>query len=162
VAKGKANRAALELRIVGRRLPGLRFCEREPVYVGVQRQRRAEVVDLVPGDVDEACFSLAVKVVTDGADGGMDFRGPFVHGRRGERFLYLSWGYVGPGGAFEMFRRAKLHLSTIDEGDIARALASGAAITGALDLTGKRGAPLCAAVRPPSIAWRVDAPADGV
>ena len=39
-------------------------------------------------------------------EGAIDFGGPFVHGRKGERFLYLSWGAVDPD--FEMFRRAKL------------------------------------------------------
>ena len=41
------------------------------------------------------------------------FRGPAVHGKRGERFLYLTWGDVGPAGEFAMFRRAKLMFADI-------------------------------------------------
>ncbi len=102
----------LAVRIVGQRLPGLRCGGRTGVHVGVQRGR--EVVALVPGDVTAAVFELTVGVVT-GRDGRPDFRGPFVHGRPGERFLYLSWGEVGTAGRFEMFRRAKLHLSALSE-----------------------------------------------
>jgi hypothetical protein len=78
-----------------------------------------------------------------------------VHGKRGERFIYLSWGSVADGGTFEMFRRAKLHLSVLDPGEVERALANGATIKGSLGLTGAKGGPICASVRPPVIQWRV-------
>jgi hypothetical protein len=83
-----------------------------------------------------------------------------VHGRRGERFLYLSWGDVADGRRFEMFRRAKLHLSVLDPRDVAQAVATGATIEAALDLTDAKGGPLCASIRPPTITWRVGAVAD--
>ena len=81
------------------------------VHVGVQR--RSEPVELVPGDADTAQWDLEVEVVS-GADGGADFRGPEVHGKRGERFIYLTWGEVGTHVAFAMFRRAKLMLNRVD------------------------------------------------
>ena len=73
-----------------------------------------------------------------------------MHGRPGGRFLYLSWGGVGPDGHRAMFRRAKLMLDP----DLL-ATAAGATLTGALGLTMADGTPVCAAVRPPRIAWTV-------
>jgi len=145
--------STLTVRIVGDRLPGLRFGEAQAVHVGVQR--RAEVVDLVPGDAERAVFDLAVDLVA-APDGGRDFRGPFVHGRRGGRFLYLSWGDVDAAGTFSMFRRAKLHLADIDPHTLDAALAEGAALQATLDLTDECGGPRCATVRPPAVTWSAD------
>jgi hypothetical protein len=146
------SRTTVGLRIVGHRPPGLAWSCYQGVHVGVQR-RPGEVVGLVSGDADEAVFDLAMDVVRD--DQGIDFRGPFVQGRRGERFLYLSWGEVGPGGGFEMFRRAKLHLAPLAEPETAGSLGPGTRVEASLELTDARGGPVCAAVRPPRIHWRV-------
>jgi Family of unknown function (DUF5990) len=148
-----AGRTTVGLRIVGHRLPGLQWTCYESIHLGVQQRRAATPPTLVRGDADEAIFDLTVDLVTD--DQGTDFRGPFVQGRRGQRFVYLSWGQVGPGGAFEMFRRAKLHLSALAEQDVAHAAATGATIEATLDLTDAHGGPLCATVRPPRVHWRL-------
>jgi Family of unknown function (DUF5990) len=81
-----------------------------------------------------------------------------VQGKRGERFLYLSWGQLAPDGAFEMFRRAKLYLSALPEPVVTGAVRAGSGIEAVLDLTDERGSPLCAAVRPPRVQWRVSPP----
>ncbi|HJV08619.1 MAG TPA: DUF5990 family protein, partial [Acidimicrobiales bacterium] len=97
--------SSLLVRIEGVNLPGRNWGPYENVHVGVQR--KAEPVDLVPGDATQATWELAIET-----DGG-DFRGPHVQGKRGERFLYLTWGAVGAGGTFTMFRRAKLMLAAV-------------------------------------------------
>lgn len=145
----------LRVRLVGTGLPGRRFGDREHVHVGVQRGR--EVEQLVPGDAACAEFELEVSLVH--TEDGTDFRGPYVQGRRGERFLYLSWGVRPPGGDFAMFRRAKLHLSTWEPELVADALANDLLIEGSLNLSDSCGAPLCASVRPPVITWRLAQPA---
>lgn len=82
-------------------------------------------------------------------DEGRDFRGPAVHGKRGERFLYLTWGTVS-GDEFTMFRRAKLMLSE------APADVSGdQALVATVALTDEKGLPRCARVRAPHIQWSV-------
>ena len=86
-------------------------------------------------------------------NGEVDFRGPYVHGRRGDWFLYLSWGTVDDVGAFAMFRRAKLMLGAVDRTVIRTANRSGYRLVGTLSLTGGDGGPRCAAVLPPAIAW---------
>ena len=135
-------------------LPGIAKPAYEAVHVGVQRKR--EVAGLVAGDAPEACWDLQVEVVP-GRDGGLDFRGPWVQGKPGERFVYLSWGEVGEDGAFSMFRRAKIWLGTIGEERLRQAIASSAVVEGRLPLTDSRGGPLCASVRPPTIEWSLTA-----
>ncbi|GGN62770.1 hypothetical protein GCM10010112_21310 [Actinoplanes lobatus] len=122
------------------------------VEVGVQR--RTEVVDRVPVHADRAVWELDVDT-RDMGEGLVDVGGPWVHGRPGARFLYLSWGATGD-GSFAMFRRAKLMFGDIP-GDLLHAALSGdRVLVGRLGLTGRDGGPLCARVRPPDIAWTVE------
>jgi hypothetical protein len=140
----------LRIRIEGANLPGRAFGEHEHVHVAVQC--RSVAVDAVPGDAAEAVFEFDVDVLP-GDDGGWDFRGPYVHGRRGERFLYLTWGDLPRGGDFAMFRRAKLHLSCLDAALVTAAAAPAHRLVARLALTDARGGPRCASVRPPAITW---------
>ena len=91
-------------------------------------------------------------VTTD--DGGLDFRGPAVHGKRGERFLYLTWGEVPSDGSFLMFRRAKLMLGAVDPDLVKSAERSGAVLVATIDLTDATGGPRCARVDEPALVWR--------
>jgi hypothetical protein len=134
------------VRIAGTNLPGRSWGGYENIHVGVQR--KAEPVDLVPGDAGEARWELDVNLTEDG-----DFRGPHVQGRRGDRFVYLAWGTVGPGGIFTMFRRAKLMLAAIDPAVLDAACEPGNALHATLSLTAADGGPRCASVRPPAISW---------
>ncbi|MDI1463398.1 DUF5990 family protein [Catellatospora sp. KI3] len=137
------------VRIIGRQLPGASCAGVDGVRVGVQRDR--DVEQWVPADGEQAVFEFDVTVV-DTAD-GPDFRGPYVHGRRGERFLYLVWSHASTGLPV-MFRRAKLQLAPVAELLVQRPDVR-AAVTGTLPLTGRDGTPVCASVRPPWIEWTV-------
>lgn len=145
----------MHVRIVGVDLPGRDWGDPRPdgvcyenVHVGVQHKR--DVVELRPADAAEATWDLELDVVTK--DDELDFRGPYVQGKRGERFLYLSWGTLA-GSDFSMFRRAKLMLDAVDAAVIRDADRSGKRLLGSLGLTGGDGGPRCAAVRPPTIEW---------
>jgi hypothetical protein len=146
----------VEVVIEGVNLPG-RDCGvaegYDNVHVGVQRGK--EVVDLHPGDAPSARWSFDL-VDRDLPDGSVDFGGPFAQGRRGDRFIYLSWGTVDGDGAFTMFRRAKLMLAAIDPTVIAAARRPGTRLVGRLGLTGGDGTPRCAALRPPGIDWSAE------
>ncbi|GGZ21261.1 hypothetical protein GCM10010387_12860 [Streptomyces inusitatus] len=137
---------ALTLRITGRELPGSVCGEWTDVHIGTQRGREPD--QLVRADAAEAVFEIPLSTVT-AADGGVDFRGPHVQGRRGARFVYLTWGELPPGGEFAVFRRAKLFLADLPEA----AIASGGTAETAVALTDSQGLPLCAALRPPLISW---------
>jgi hypothetical protein len=109
------------------------------VTVGVQRG--TGVVDQHPADGAEIRWSLEARL-----DRG-HLRGPYVHGRPGARFLYLSW---ADGGGV-MFRRAKLMLDEVPADVLVGA--DGSHLVGRLSLSMPDGSPLCAAVRPPVIQW---------
>jgi len=148
------------VRVEGHTLPG-RSCAPaggEPegyanVHVGVQR--RTEVVELVPGDAEEAVWSFEVttRAVEDDGGLGIDVGGPYAQGPKGDRFFYLSWGTVDGEGRFTMFRRAKLLVADIPP-DLLRQAATGTGtLVARLGLTDPSGNPICARVRPPAITW---------
>ena len=145
----------MQVIIQGTDLPGLTFCDPagaalSNVQVGVQIGR--EPHDLVPGDAATARWELDLTVATH-EDGSLDFKGPAVHGKRGDRFLYLTWGNVDHNGGFEMFRRAKLMLNRIDPELVRAAQSSHLPLVGTVRLTDRRGGPRCARVDPPDLVW---------
>jgi Family of unknown function (DUF5990) len=144
--------ASVPVRIVGRRLPGSSWSGRHGIHVGVQCG--TEVLGLVTGDAADAVFDIDVEVVADGS-GEPDFRGPYVHGRRGERFVYMSWGEVDDQGTFAMFRRLRLHLAPLLEQCSSESVLAATKIQAVLELTDTRGRPLAASVRPPWVTWRI-------
>lgn len=121
-------------------MPGRRCGSHDNVHVGLQVGSRPE--GLVAGDAIEAEWSTEVRVICH--DDGRDFRGPAVHGKRGERFLYLTWGECD-GRDFAMFRRAKLMLDDLpaDSGEV----------TVHVSLTDRHGMPSCARLRDPAVRW---------
>jgi hypothetical protein len=148
----------VQLRIEGFDLPG-RSCGPSPdvpagyrnVHVGVQRRnRRDDLLDLIPGDASSASWTLECTVVRSPT--GVDIRGRYVQGPPGGRFVYLSWGTVDDDDAFTLFRRAKLWLDAVPPPVLATAVESGL-LVGRLRLTDRKGKPVCAAVRPPAIEW---------
>jgi hypothetical protein len=138
--------------IEGHDLPGRRFLSdgTQLTNVHVAVQVRTQPHDPVRGDATTARWQLAVGLVTGDAP---DFRGPAVHGRRGERFIYLTWGEVDADGGFAMFRRAKLMLDRIDPDLIGRAAAEDRALVGRVQLSDGHGCPRCARVDPPAVSW---------
>jgi hypothetical protein len=135
---------SIRLSIHADRFPGLECGPQRGIGVGLQVGR--DVVDAVPGDSREATWNAVIERKDDG-----DWRGPAVHGKRGERFLYLSWQETTPNGP-SMFRRAKLRLDGVPAQVAEEAAASGE-LHARLGLTDARGGPLCASVLPPRIRW---------
>jgi hypothetical protein len=152
----------MEIRIEASDLPGIAcgpsvdFPGYTNIHVGVQRRDKpAELLDLHPGDAPSAVWVLECRANVTPA--GVDVSGSHVQGRRGARFIYLSWGMVAGAGEFSMFRRAKLMFDAIDAEVVDAAARSGLLIA-RLGLTDAKGHPLCAAVRPPLIEWSAARP----
>gem|GEM_PF-879834 len=76
-------------------------------------------------------FSLTQRA---GADGEPDFAGPFVHGPRGGRFIYLSWRNAN--GAYA--QRFKFMLAGIPANRIAAARAGGHPLIGTVTIDQQR------------------------
>ena len=140
--------------IEGHDLPGAEFVsDGVPLHnVHVAVQIGKEPVGLVRGDADSARWVIEVRTIE--ADGRVDLRAPAVHGRKGERFLYLTWGDVGADDSFGMFRRAKLMIGDIEPEMLAAATRDDGVLVASLSLTDERGGPRCARVKPPVISWR--------
>jgi hypothetical protein len=146
--------AAVLVQLRARDLPGRRFAGHTNVHVGLQRGRRSsrrepgsEVEQRWAGDAEHARWELVVTVTGD------DLRGPHVHGRRDDRYVYLSWIDVAPDGTATMFRRARLMFASVPRDVLAAAARPGWRLVGELPLTDRSGQPLDGAVRPPAIAW---------
>lgn len=143
----------MEIIIDGHNLPGRTFRSAgvpiHNVHVGIQI--RKDPAELVAADATSARWTVDVRV--EPVDGGLDFTGPAVHGVRGERFLYLTWGDLGDDGSFAMFRRAKLMLNRIDRALVRRAVDEQLALRASIDLTDGYGGPRCARVDPPHLSW---------
>ncbi|MFW5473421.1 DUF5990 family protein [Knoellia sp. CPCC 206450] len=139
----------MDVRIIGEPLPP-RVVAGHRVLVGLQRGREVETPRPVEGSTMTFDATFDVVVTPD----GVDLRGPWVQGRRGDRFLYLSWGH-DDGNGFVMVRRAKLMLGVLDPVDLVDA-SDDALLVGRLSLVDADGGPVCAAVRPPAIRWTLE------
>ena len=126
--------------------PGRTFASYRDVHVGVQVGR--EVVSLVPGDTAAPVWALDVRYYGD-------FRGPAVHGKKGDRFLYVFW-VDRVAGIDRGFRRGKLMLDRIEPGLVTEAVEGGRTLVATVSLTDEKGAPRCARYDPPAITWSVE------
>ena len=152
------SRRLMLVEIVGTHLPGRR-CGPNPageryqnIHVGIGVNR--EPLDLVAGDAEAARWRVEVRTPRL-ETGELDFRGRFVHGHRGDRFLYLNWGDVTSAGEFKLFRRAKIILSEIPAGLVEQAQATATPLACTVSLTDRKGWPVCARLRPPALVWRL-------
>ena len=150
----------MKIRIEGRELPG-QICGPGPdapsghtgVHVGVQRRGNPnEILDSVPGDAAAANWTIDCNIRR--INGGVDVTGPYVQGRPGGRFIYLSWlSDQGPGPC-GMFRRGKIRLDSLPEPVVAHALAGGP-IAVRIRLTDDQGGPACASIGRADATWRI-------
>ncbi len=121
-------------------LPGVRFDGRTAVRLGIQRGQ--EVIDDVPADTSQVTFTLPLCVEQNAKTGQPNFIGPFAHGTPQERFLYLCWG-EWKDGAWDGFRRAKVHLKHLTWDQVEAALRQGKPIEFSFDMTDAKGGPAC-------------------
>ncbi|HSF23333.1 MAG TPA: DUF5990 family protein [Blastocatellia bacterium] len=142
----------LTIEVVCTELPGIKFADYEPVYLGIQKG--VDVIEAVPGDTKRVVFKPVFRIAKQ-ADGSPNFLGPFAQGTPQQRFFYLSWGVMHQDHRFEMFRRAKIHLSHLRWDQVRKAMSKGAPLKATLKLTGTKGDPVCGSVRSANIVWKV-------
>ncbi|HSB12279.1 MAG TPA: DUF5990 family protein [Blastocatellia bacterium] len=160
MSEARSGNEELTIEVVCRHLPGIRFDDShnpagvvyEPVHLGIQKGN--EVTGAVPGNRKTVIFRPAFKIGKQ-PDGSPNFLGPFAKGKPSERFFYLSWGVVDNAGHFAMFRRAKIHLNHLSWEPIRDAISSNRPIRVIIDMTDKKGGPLCASVRRDRADWQI-------
>lgn len=114
-------------------------------------QAKGGEVDPVPA-TSTTTFEFQIEV-TSAAGGAVDFRGDFVNGRRGDRFVYLSWGAANETEPFVMFARAKIKLSDIPAELLDTALGDGIVLECRLAATNEKGQPASGTIKPPALSW---------
>ena len=125
-----------------------------PVHLGIQRDEAIE--QATPADSKRIVFRPVLRVRRN-ADGSANFLGPYAHGPRAERFIYLNWVVVRGGVPGQRPGRIKLHLNHIDWAHAERAAANDKPIKVTLELTGAKGKPVFASVRPGAARWEYPA-----
>ncbi len=126
-------------------------CATIPTSHRLGLQRGTEIADLAPDEASQHVFAVPIEPVRR-ADGSLDWRGPYVHGKLGERFVYLVWSRSDSIGRPEMVGRAKIGLGHLTWDDVARA-GDGGGLAATLALSCPNGAPVTATLKPPHIAW---------
>lgn len=136
----------------GRRCnPALDHGPYEDIHVGVGRY--TDPLGLVPGDSQDIQWHVPVRVVIRGSE--LDFRGPQVDGRRGDRHIYLNWMNREPDGELKLFRRGKVMLEGIDPSLVERAESTGAPLTCTVTLTNAKGHPTTARFWASDLNWHL-------
>jgi hypothetical protein len=120
----------------------------------VQGRDQGDLLGACSGEAASAVWTFPATTVRTQA--GLDLKGPYIHGRPGGRFIYLSWGTLDDSGASTMVMRAKLMLHAVDPATLEAARKYGRLIA-RLKLTDDQGNPRCAAIRPPLIDWAASA-----
>ncbi|MCC6441831.1 MAG: hypothetical protein IT210_00075 [Armatimonadetes bacterium] len=145
----------------GRREMALRiFCVRppQPQKAGAEFGLQAKDHRLTAGSLQpdgSLLFETRAQVRPHPENGLVDFAGPFIHGRLGQRFLYLSL-RSDPAlpGVYE--RRMKVPLPSIAWEPLHRASQEGCSLSGAVQGTGKDGGLNCGSVRLLGGGWSVE------
>jgi hypothetical protein len=141
----------LTIEIVCTDLPGLEWEGRGDLHLGLQDGD--ELKEAVPANVERVTFRPVLRVRKH-TDGSANFLGPFAHGPRTGRFIYLIWALLeGQPPAGRMIGRVKVLLGHIGWGDVQRALARRRPIKVTLALTDKKGRPAFAAIPPDRAKW---------
>lgn len=136
----------MRIRIEGTDLPGHR-----DLHVGVQRG--TEVVEQISTDTPEVTWEF--EITSRDVDGSVDVGGPWVHGRRGERFLYLCWG-TKTGDRFVRSGRTKLMFGDVPADALHGAHDGAGVLVGRVGLTDSQGSPRYARIPAPDLAWALE------
>ena len=126
------------------------FAESHGVLFGLQS---GKAVKAPVSASKTTAFDLEIQIVCEGSE--IDFKGGQVQGRKGDRFVYLSWGLPGQDQQFTMFARAKIKLAGIPEDIRERAVKSGELLVCELQATNHKGEPASGTIKPPAVVWRV-------
>jgi len=150
----KTPKPTVRVRLVCEGLPADRFEGFDGRrHVQVELQTKAGFEAGTPAGKDALAWTTEITVKS-GPDGAPDFAGPAVHGKRGERFFYLSWS-SGRVGQCERFRRMKVHLRDLTAAQVAKAVKTDGTLVARVHAVAKDGGPACASVSLLDSGWKL-------
>ena len=133
-------------------LPGRHVGGSSTMRLGIQKGK--DVIDDVVADGEALTFPCVLRVERNTETGKPNFLGPYAQGTPKERFIYLCWGQRIAGGWVGV-GRAKIQLNGIEWHAVEHAMTSGQPIEAVLNMTDKKGRPLCASVPKDKINWQL-------
>lgn len=142
--------AEITLLIRCQELPGTECAGKTAARLGIQKG--AVVIEDVPADVEGVTFTVPIGIRRASPTSVPDYSGPFVQGKKGERFLYLNWGERN-GQEWEGFGRVKLSLSPLTGAVVDKALQTGEPVRVTITMTDAKGKPVFATVREEYLQW---------
>ena len=145
-----AEEHEITVEIICTKSPGSKWDERGPISLGIQKGEGIE--DAQSADLERIKFKPVLRVRRH-TEGSANFLGPFAHGPRTGRFIYLVWAVMRGKTPLAMAGRIKLMLDHIEWGDVERAAAKGRSIKVTIALTNEKGRPVFASVRPDRAKW---------
>lgn len=111
--------------------------------IAVQRGKAGDLLEPTVAAKGSLTFEFSIRAAYE--SGKPNFLGPFVHGPKGERFLYVNSGTLAGQAGSVWTRRAKLHLSSINWKLVQKVASTrGATLEGRIAGTGRDGGPACA------------------
>jgi len=127
------------------------FTEEHGVLFGPQRGR---TVDEFVSASQTTEFAYRADAID--SPHGLDFRGNDVHGKRRDRFLYLSWGLPDVSEPFVMFARSKIMFADLPSDLLEQAIFTSATLRCTMPASTGRSDPAVGTLRPPAITWSLD------
>jgi hypothetical protein len=137
------------IEIVCTELPG---AGNKSLHLGIQRDEA--ITEAAPADSKQIVFKPTLRARCN-ADGSVNFLGPFAHGPKAERFIYLTWATTNGKVPTAMVGRIKLHLNHIPWAAVEKAAGRDRPIRVSLALTNAKGNPVMASVRPDLAKWQL-------
>jgi hypothetical protein len=126
--------------------------EHGSLYLGIQRDEA--IIETTPANSKRIVFKPTLRARRN-ADGSVNFLGPFAHGPKTERFIYLNWAEPNVKGQMAMFGRIKLHLNHINWTAVEKAAKASKPIRVKLALVNAKGGPVLASVRSDAARWEM-------
>jgi len=142
----------LTLEIICTDLPGLEYEGHLPLHLGIQEDD--DIIETAPADRERIVFRPTLRVRKN-ADGSANFLGPFAHGPRQERFVYLNWVVIKDKKQAERIGRIKLHLNHIAYADAEKAATRDKTMKVRLQLTSEKAKPVFASIRRDRARWEL-------